>query len=132
MSVEIVIEKASPRQIIEAKLVYQRDKKVDIMDIDILLDREDKIRKYSRNSVFWYFADLYYKEDNPNADEETIRIAGEIIKEEHQKSINQINEKFRDDGEMKSEIFSRIEQYKWKEENYGNPRKKSKAFISLY
>lgn len=122
----------NPRQLLEAKLFYQRDVKVDILDIDTVLDREDIIRKYSRTCVFWYFAECYYQADNPYADEITLQIAREIIHEQYEQSVASINMMFEHNVELKNEIFNRIEQYKWKENNYGNSRKNIKPYVSLY
>lgn len=112
-------------------LYKTRDKKIDIDEKDILLDREDIARKYSRNCVFWFFADKYLKEDNQQAEPEVISIANDIILDEHKKALDLINEKFNHRPDIKMDIMKKIEQYKWKDDNYGNSRKKPKKFIEL-
>ena len=122
----------NPRQLLEQKLLHQRDVKVDILDIDSALDREDIIRKYSRTCAFWYFAERYYQVDNPYADEITLELARQIIDEHYEQSIQSINVTFEHDSELRNDIFSRIELYKWKEHHYGNSRKNIKPYVSLY
>lgn len=130
MTVDIILEK-SKIDIIRNKYYRQRNIKVDILETDDNIDEEDLIRKYSRNCVFWYFADKYLKEDNIDVDEETIKIAQDIIIVEHKSELDKINITFSNNSYLKNEILSRIQQYIWKNDNYGNPRKKNVKYVEL-
>ena len=77
------------------------------------------------------FADKYLKEDNQQAEPDVISIANDIILDEHKKALDLINEKFNHRPDIKMDIMTKIELYKWKDDNYGNSRKKPKKFIEL-
>lgn len=114
------------------KILYStRDNKVDILDLDVVLDREDKIRKYSRNLVFWFFVDKYLLEDNPDLGKHDINLVKNIIKEEEGIVKQMIDDKFTNKPDLKMDILSRVEQYKWKNDNYGNSRKRNVKFIQF-
>lgn len=114
------------------KILYStRDHKVGILDIDVLLDREDKIRKYSRNLVFWFFVDKYLLEDNPDLGKDDIDLVKNIIKQEEDIVKQMIDDKFTCKPDLKMDILSRVEQYKWKNNNYGNSRKRNVKYIQF-
>ena len=114
------------------ELLYRnRDKRVDIFLDDNLLDDEDIIRKYSRKTVFWFFCEKYLKTDHKDIGDDNLNIIKEIIRDEYQKELDNISNIFNKNLDLKLTILSRIEEYKWKDENYGNSRKNPTKFLNF-